>query len=83
MAWMSGQRGPDRRGERWCDVMTHWPCLEHLIADGGPGLARGVKLAHAARGAQGETAETVSRQALTMGLDVFHWSTDPQEGAQP
>jgi hypothetical protein len=72
MAWMAGQRGPDRRGERWRDVLTHWPCLEPLIADGGQGLERGVQLAHAARGAQGEAAETVSSQALTMGLEVFH-----------
>ena len=72
MAWMAGQRGPDRSGERWREVLTHWPCLEHVIADGGQGLARGVKLAHAARCAHGEAAETVSRQAVTMGLDVFH-----------
>jgi hypothetical protein len=72
MAWRAGQRGPDRRGERWGDVMTHGPCLEPIIADGGQGLERGVKLAHAARGAQGEAAEPVSRQALTMGLDGFH-----------
>src|SRR5215468_8341395 len=72
MAWMAGQRGPDRRGESWCEVLAHWPCLEHVIADGGQGLARGVKLANAARCAQGEAAETVSRQAMTMGLDVFH-----------
>jgi len=72
MAWMAGQRGPDRSGESWCEVLTHWPCLEHVIADGGQGLARGVKLANAARGAQGAAAETISRQAMTMGLDVFH-----------
>ena len=72
MAWMAGQRGPDRSGESWREVITHWPCLEHVIADGGQGLERGVKLAHAARGAQGEAAETVSSQAMTMGLDVFH-----------
>src|SRR5207249_4451411 len=46
--------------------------LEHVIADGGQGLARGVKLVHEARCAQGEASETVSRQAMTMGLDVFH-----------
>jgi hypothetical protein len=46
--------------------------LEHVIADGGQGLERGVKLAKAARGAQGEAAELVSRQAMPMGLDVFH-----------
>ena len=72
MAWMAGQRGPDRRGESWREVITHWPCLEHVIADGGQGLERGVKLANAARCAQGEAVETISRQAMTMGLDVFH-----------
>jgi hypothetical protein len=72
MAWVAGQRGPDRSGESWREVITNWPCLEHVIADGGQGLERGVKLANAARGAQGEATETVSRQAMTMGLDVFH-----------
>jgi hypothetical protein len=72
MAWMAGQRGPDRSGESWREVITNWPCLEHVIADGGQGLERGVKLANAARGVQGEAAETVSSQAITMGLDVFH-----------
>src|SRR5262245_37976670 len=72
MAWMAGQRGPDRSGASWCEVLTNWPCLEHVIADGGQGLERGVKLANAARCAQGEAAETVSSQAMTMGLDVFH-----------
>src|SRR5215831_18203194 len=49
MAWMAGQRGPDRSGERWREVLAHWPSLEHIIADGGQGLARGIKLANAAR----------------------------------
>jgi hypothetical protein len=71
-AWMAGQRGPDRSGERWCEVLTRWPGLEHVIADGGQGLERGVKLAHAARGTPGEAAETVAQQAMTMGLEVFH-----------
>jgi hypothetical protein len=72
MAWMAGERSPDRSGESWRKVITNWPCLEHVIADGGQGLARGVKLANAARCAQGEAAETVSRPVMTMGLDVFH-----------
>jgi hypothetical protein len=72
MAWMAGQRGPDRSGASWREVITNWPCLEHVIADGGQGLERGVKLAHAARGVQGEASETVSSPAMTMGLDVFH-----------
>jgi hypothetical protein len=72
MAWMAGQRGPDRSGESWREVITNWPCLEHVIADGGQGLARGMKLANEARGVQGEASETVSSPAMTMGLDVFH-----------
>ena len=72
MAWMAAQRGPDRRGERWDAVIPTWPGLEHGIADGGQGLARGVTRAHAARGAQGEAAETVASQAMTRGLDVLH-----------
>ena len=71
MAWRAGQRGPGRRGERWREVRTHWPCLEHVIADGGQGRARGVTRAHAARGAHGEAAEPVSRQAVAMGRDVL------------
>src|SRR5215831_10883333 len=72
MAWLAGQRGPDRSGESWCEVITHWPCLEHVIADGGQGLERGVKLANAARCVPGEVPETVSSPVMTMGLDVFH-----------
>lgn len=72
MAWMAGQRGPDRSGESWRNVITNWPCLEHVIADGGQGLARGVKLANAARCAPVQDAEPVSHSAMTMGLDVFH-----------
>ena len=72
MAWMAGQRGPDRSGESWRDVITNWPCLEHVIADGGQGLARGVKLANEARCAPGKASETISSPAMTMGLDVFH-----------
>src|SRR5499426_3042702 len=72
LAWMAGQRGPDRSGERWGKGLTHWPGHEHVIADGGQGLARGVKLANAARGMQGEATEAIARQAMTMGLDVFH-----------
>ena len=76
LAWMAGQRGPDRRGESWREVSTNWPCLEHGIAAGGQGLERGVQLAHAARCAQGEAVETISRQAMTMGLDVLHTQRD-------
>jgi hypothetical protein len=70
-AWLAGQRGPDRSGESWCKVIEAWPNLEHVIADGGQGLERGVKLANAAR-SQAQEPESGARAPITMGLDVFH-----------
>ena len=72
LAWLAGQRGPDRTGASWCAVIEKWPDVEHVVADGGSGLERGVKLANARRQVQVEEAETVPKEAITMGLDVFH-----------
>jgi hypothetical protein len=72
LVWVAGQRSPDRSGESWRQVMEHWPCWEHVIADGGTGLERGVKLAHDARSALAHESESVSPVASTMGLDVCH-----------
>ena len=41
LAWLTAQRGPDRRGESWWKVIEAWPNLEHVIAQGGRGLNRG------------------------------------------
>ena len=70
MAWMAGQRGPDRPGESWCEVVKKWPCLEHVIADGGKGLERGVKVANDAR--QAQAPALALSQPIVMSLDVFH-----------
>jgi hypothetical protein len=71
-AWLAGQRGPDRSGESWCKVIEQWPSLEHVVADGGTGLEKGVKLANEQRQAQAEDQEAESVDPITMGLDVFH-----------
>jgi len=76
LAWLAAQRGPDRRGESWWKVIEAWPNLEHVIADGGQGLERGVKLANATR-RQAQEPEAAEPEAeppapITMGLDVFH-----------
>src|SRR5919108_1917750 len=70
-AWLAGQRSPDRSGESWGEVMKPWPNLEHVIADGGQGLERGVKLANEAR-RQAQEPEAEPPAPITMGLDVFH-----------
>src|SRR5215831_5701391 len=31
LAWLAAQRGPDRSGESWCEVMKPWPNLEHVL----------------------------------------------------
>jgi hypothetical protein len=71
LAWLTAQRGPDRRGESWCKVIEAWPNLEHVIADGGQGLERGVKLAHATR-RQAQEPEAEPPAPIPMGLEVFH-----------
>jgi hypothetical protein len=76
MAWVAGKRGPDRSGESWCALVAKWPCVEHVIADGGKGLERGVKLANEAR-AVGAHASAVARP-IQMGLDVFHTQRELQ-----
>jgi hypothetical protein len=70
-AWLAAQRGPDRSGESWSQVIEAWPNLEHVIADGGQGLERGVKLANEARH-QAQESEAEPPAPITMGLDVFH-----------
>src|ERR671930_1680633 len=71
LAWLAAQRGPDRRGESWCQLIEAWPHLKHVIADGGQGLERGVKLANEAR-CQAQAPEGDAPAPITMGLDVFH-----------
>jgi len=72
LTWLAGQRGPDRSGASWCKVIEKWPSLEHVVADGGTGLKKGVKLANEQRQAQAEESEAESVAPITMGLDVFH-----------
>jgi hypothetical protein len=75
LAGLAGQRGPDRSGKSWCEVIEAWPTLEHVIADGGQGLERGVKLANEAR-SQAQELESDAPATITMGLDVFHTERD-------
>lgn len=72
LAWLEGQRGPDRTGASWCQVIERWPSLEHVVADGGTGLEKGVKLANEQRHAQAQEREAETVALITMGLDVFH-----------
>jgi hypothetical protein len=72
MAWVAGQRGPDRTGASWAEGITRWPCLEHVLADGGKGWERGVKVANDTRQAQVQDPALTSPAPIMMSLDVFH-----------
>jgi hypothetical protein len=78
MTWVAGQRGPDRSGESWCQVLAHWPCVTRVITDAGKGLERGVKLTREARRTATEGAEDAVAMPLQMGLDVFHTQRELQ-----
>jgi hypothetical protein len=71
MAWVGGQRGPDRTGESWCRLLQQWPGLERVVSDAGTGLARGVKLLNEVRAAAAEPEQTPV-EPVQIGLDVFH-----------
>ncbi len=71
MAWVAGQRGPDRTGVTWCTLLQQWPGLERVVSDAGTGLARGVKLLNEARGA-------ATMEPVQVGLDVFHTEREMQ-----
>src|SRR5437667_9594568 len=51
MAWVAGQRGPDRTGDSWSQVLRQWPGVARVVRDAGTGLARGVKRLPDARSA--------------------------------
>jgi len=82
MVWAAGQRGPDRSGESWCEVLRSWPCVERVVADAGSGLERGVKLANEERQAGVETPREGAVMGIAMGLDVFHTQRELQRLVQ-
>ncbi len=76
MAWVAGQRGPDRSGESWGALVGKWPCVERVVADAGKGIARGVQLANEAR--VDAAQEPAAARAIALGLDVFHTQREIQ-----
>jgi hypothetical protein len=71
LAWVLGERTPDRSGPTWAQALAAWPDVEDVAADGGRGIALGLELAVAKRredaakkGGQGKD--------IRVRLDVFH-----------
>ncbi len=70
MAWVAGQRGPDRKGETWFALLKPWSSLERVISDAGTGLEKGVRLFNKARVEVTEGAPV--GVPVSVGLDTFH-----------
>jgi hypothetical protein len=77
MAWVAGQRGPDRTGESWGQLRRQWPGLPRVVSDAGTGLARGVKLFNEACAADLEPGQAPVAP-VQGGLDVCHTEREMQ-----
>ena len=77
MAWVAGQRGPDRKGETWFALLEPWSSLERVISDAGTGLEKGVRLLNEARAEETEGGPV--GDPVSVGLDAFHTLYDLQK----
>jgi hypothetical protein len=66
LAWVLGQRGPDRSGVTWHQALQPWPDLEYVAADDGTGLQLGLAAIREDRRQAGTGPD------LEINLDVFH-----------
>jgi len=69
MAWLIGQRAPDRTGESWCRLLLPWLRLTDAIVDGGSGLRRGLDLVQQA---WQQATPLLPPLPLHSNLDNFH-----------
>jgi hypothetical protein len=76
LAWLIGQRAPDRTGETWCQALGPWSRLTDAIVDGGSGLRQGLDLVQQA---WQEEAPLLPPLPLHSNLDNGHIR---QEGEQ-
>jgi hypothetical protein len=63
--WVAGRLAPSRDGEQWAKELEPLPALEHVVRDGGTGLANGLARVNAQR--QQQQQAPISDQ-----LDHFH-----------
>jgi hypothetical protein len=76
MAWLIGDRAPDRTGETWAKTLEDWTDLEDVAIDGGSGLQRGIKLAAAKRRKDARKTPGKAAKPLHGQLDNFHTRRD-------
>jgi hypothetical protein len=65
LCWLSGRLSASRDGEAWAKEFGQLPALEHLVRDGGKGLANGLTRVNQQR-------RENEQQVITDQLDHFH-----------
>jgi hypothetical protein len=75
LAWLLGQRAPDRTGETWCQALVPWSGLDDALVDGGSGLRRGLELVQQA---WRQAAPLLPPVPLHSTLDNFHIQQEGQ-----
>ena len=77
LAWVLGQRAPDRSGPTWAKALAAWPAVVDVAADGGSGIEQGLALA---AGKRQEEARKTNQPAVPVHvrLDVFHTRREGQ-----
>ena len=75
LAWLLGQRAPDRTGETWCQALVPWSRLTDVIIDGGSGLRRGLALVQQH---WQQAAPLLPPLPLHCNLDNFHIQQEGQ-----
>jgi hypothetical protein len=72
MAWVLGQRTPDRSGDTWQRTLQPWVHLESVVCDAGTGLHAGLAKF------QQQRPRTPAGAVLALGLDLFHTKQEAQ-----
>jgi hypothetical protein len=82
MAWLLGQRAPDRTGQTWLKALEPFGQLEFAQSDQGSGLQKGLRLLAEQRRQEAARAQAEPGGAgkpkplLSNGLDLFHISQE-------
>ena len=82
MAWLLGQRAPDRTGATWCQALGSFDQLDFADTDQGSGLQKGLRLLAEQRqqAAANAPEDAKPKPLLSNGLDLFHIA---QEARRP